>query len=170
MITIINLSTVYPCLVTEHGSEWAQRARRGLELAGHRAGGARDAVVECLSRQDCCLSAQEIADELRAEGRGVGIASVYRAIDLLHGMGLVQRVDVGEGGTRYEPVVPGGEHHHHVVCDSCGRVVAFEDAPLERAIDRLGRRLGHAVSAHEVVIRGTCPRCAPRAARQRGGA
>jgi Fur family transcriptional regulator, ferric uptake regulator len=144
-------------------AEWAARARRGLELAGHRAGGARGVVVEHLSRQDCCLSAQEIADELRAEGRGVGIASVYRAIDLLHGLGLVQRVDVGEGGIRYEPMIPGGEHHHHVVCDSCGRVGAFEDASLERAIDRLGRRLGHSVSGHEVVIRGTCPRCARRA-------
>jgi Fur family ferric uptake transcriptional regulator len=84
---------------------------------------------------------------------------VYRAIDLLHDLGLVQRVDVGEGGTRYEPVIPGGEHHHHVICDSCGRVAAFEDAAMERAIDRLGRRLGHSVSGHEVVIRGTCPRC-----------
>jgi Fur family ferric uptake transcriptional regulator len=152
------------------GSEWAQRARRGLELGGHRAGGARGAVVDHLSRQNCCLSAQEIADQLRAEGKGVGIASVYRAIDLLHGMGLVQRVDVGEGGVRYEPVIPGGEHHHHVVCDSCGKVVAFEDAPLERAIDRLGHRLGHAVSGHEVVIRGTCPRCAGRRRRKRAAA
>jgi Fur family ferric uptake transcriptional regulator len=148
------------------GSEWAERAHRGLERAGYRAGGARGAVVEHLSRQDCCLSAQEITDGLRAQGRRVGIASVYRAIDLLHGMGLVQRVDVGEGGSRYEPVIPGGEHHHHVVCDSCGRVTAFEDAPLEQAIDRLGRRLGHAVGAHEVVIRGTCPRCAGRRSRR----
>jgi Fur family transcriptional regulator, ferric uptake regulator len=152
------------------GADWASRAHRGLELAGYRAGGARGAVVDHLSRQDCCLSAQEIADGLRAQGRGVGIASVYRAIDLLHGMGLVQRVDVGEGGTRYEPLIPGGEHHHHVVCDSCGRVAAFEDAPLEQAIDRLGRRLGHAVSGHEVVIRGTCPRCARRRRPKRAAA
>jgi Fur family ferric uptake transcriptional regulator len=144
------------------GSEWATRAHRGLELAGYRSGGARGAVVDHLSKQDCCLSAQEITDGLRQRGRGVGIASVYRAIDVLHGMGLVQRVDVGEGGIRYEPVIPGGEHHHHVVCESCGRVTAFEDVQLERAIDRLGRRLGHTVSGHEVVIRGTCPRCAGR--------
>jgi Fur family ferric uptake transcriptional regulator len=146
-------------MTSREASEWAFRARQGLERAGHRSGGARGVVVDHLSRQDCCLSAQEIADELRDQGRAVGIASVYRAIDLLHDLGLVQRVDVGEGGTRYEPVIPGGEHHHHVICDSCGRVAAFEDAAMERAIDRLGRRLGHSVSGHEVVIRGTCPRC-----------
>jgi Fur family transcriptional regulator, ferric uptake regulator len=140
-------------------TEWSARAERALEGAGHRLGGARAAVVELLSRQDCCLSAEEIRDELRAEGGGVGIASVYRTLDLLHGLGLVQRVDVGEGGQRYEPVIPGGDHHHHAVCESCGRVTAFEDRPLEQAIDRLSRRLGHAVSGHDVLIRGTCARC-----------
>lgn len=143
-------------------SEWTTRAQRGLEGGGHRFGGAREAVVELLSRQDCCLSAQEIAGELRAEGTGVGLASVYRTLDLLHGMGLVQRVDVGEGGHRYEPVVPGGEHHHHAVCESCGEVTAFEDRPLETAIEHLSGRLGHAVSSHDVVIRGTCRRCERR--------
>ena len=76
-----------------------------MEDSGH--GGARKAVVDLLSRQDCCLSAQEIRDELRSEGPGVGLASVYRAIELLLALGLVQRVDVGEGGQRYEAVVPG---------------------------------------------------------------
>jgi Fur family transcriptional regulator, ferric uptake regulator len=143
-------------------TEWATSARRTLGVAGHRLGGAREAVVELLSRQDCCLSAQEIADRLRSEGGGVGIASVYRTLDLLHGMGLVQRVDVGEGGHRYEPVVPGGEHHHHAVCESCGEVTAFEDRRLEEAIDRLSKRLGHAVIGHDVLIRGTCARCKGR--------
>lgn len=126
---------------------------------GHRLGGAREAVVVLLSRQDCCLSAQEIAARLRSQGSGVGIASVYRTLDLLHGLGLVQRVDVGEGGQRYEPVVPGGEHHHHAVCNSCGRVTPFDDRRLEQAIDRVSSRLGHATSGHDVVIRGTCTRC-----------
>jgi Fur family ferric uptake transcriptional regulator len=117
-------------------------------------------VVELLSRQDCCLSAQEIAERLRAHGDRVGTASVYRALDRLQRTGLVQRVEVGDGGARYEAVIPGGEHHHHVVCDRCGRITPFEDRPLERAIERLGGRLGHSVSGHDVVIRGECPRCA----------
>jgi Fur family transcriptional regulator, ferric uptake regulator len=150
-------------------SEWGERAERALEGAGHRLGGARQAVIELPSRQDCCLSAQEISDELRSHGSGVGIASVYRTLDLLHGMGLVQRVDVGEGGQRYEPVVPGGEHHHHAVCVSCGEVTAFEDSRLEDAIQRLSDRLTHAASGHDVVIRGRCARCERRdaAARRR---
>ena len=140
-------------------AEWSERAREALAAEGHRIGGAREAVVEMLGRQSCCRSAQEIADELRSGGGRVGLASVYRTLDLLHGLGLVQRVDVGEGGQRYEPVVPGGEHHHHAVCERCGRLTRFEDRNLEQALERLSKRIGHPGAAHEVVIRGTCARC-----------
>ena len=144
-----------------HGSEqdWSAIALAALGDAGMRRGGARQAVVEQLARERCCVTAQELADSLRSSGSGVGIASVYRALEALDRFGLVQRVEVGEGGTRYEAVVPGGEHHHHVVCDSCGRISAFEDPGLERAIDRLADRLGHRVSGHDVLIRGRCARC-----------
>jgi Fur family ferric uptake transcriptional regulator len=140
-------------------SNWERSARQALSEAGHRSGGAREAVVEQLARQDCCLSAQEISDELRGKGTDIGLASVYRALDLLHEMGLVQRVEIGEGGSRFEPVQPGGEHHHHAVCEHCGRVTAFEDERLEQALERLAGRLRHSMSAHDVVIHGSCARC-----------
>jgi Fur family ferric uptake transcriptional regulator len=133
-------------------------AREQVARSGHRSGGAREAVIDLLAAQDCCLSAREIAHRLRS--REIGMASIYRALDLLHGMGLLARIDVGEGSYRYEPVVPGGEHHHHAVCDSCGRVTAFEDDRLEETVKRLGRRLGHRVSSHDITIHGACPRCA----------
>lgn len=133
---------------------------RALDEAGHRSGGARLAVVELLAGEDCCLTAQEIAERLRGSGTRVGTASVYRALDLLDRIGLVQRIEVGEGGSRYEAIIPGGEHHHHAVCERCGRITPFEDASLERAIGRLASRLDHEVRGHDVVIRGHCGRCA----------
>jgi len=141
--------------------QWVASASEALSEAGHRAGGARAAVVELLAHQSCCLSAQEIAEELRGSGTKVGLASVYRALDLLHEMRLVQRVDLGDGGSRYEPILPGGEHHHHAVCDTCGKVTAFEDPRLEGDLERLAGRLKHSIKAHEVVIHGACRSCAP---------
>jgi Fur family transcriptional regulator, ferric uptake regulator len=146
-----------------HGTtdrRWPELAQEALASEGRRAGGARRAVIGLLAEQDCCLSAQEIADRLRTGGKRVGVASVYRALDFLHGEGLVQRVEVGDGGARFEAVVPGGRHHHHAVCERCGRLTPFEDAGLERAIKRLADRLGHRVEAHDVLIRGECSRCA----------
>ena len=138
---------------------WSEAALAALDDAGHRSGAARRAVVEQLGREHCCVTAQEISDGLRAEGSRVGIASVYRALDALQSVGLVQRIELGEGGARYEAVTPGGEHHHHLVCESCGRIEQFSDERLERAINALADTLGHRVSAHDVVIRGDCARC-----------
>jgi Fur family transcriptional regulator, ferric uptake regulator len=138
---------------------WSEHASAVLGSSGHRWGAARLAVVDVLSSHSCCLTARDIADELRASGQTTGIASVYRALDLLHDLGLVQRLDVGDGTARYEPADPSGEHHHHLVCDRCGRVTAFEDERLELAIEALARRVDHAIDAHDVVLRGACPSC-----------
>lgn len=142
------------------GPAWADHALERVALAGHRAGGARQAVIDSLARQECCRSAQEVFDELREGDRSVGIASVYRVLDLLTGLGLVQRLDLGAGVSMYEPVLPGGGHHHHLVCNDCGEVVPFEDPQLERALARTAERSGYRVEGHDVLLRGHCPGCA----------
>ena len=142
-------------------SSWPAIALEALAGDGRRVGGARQAVVAMLAAQRCCLSAQELADRIRAAGsRRVGTATVYRTLDLLHREGLVQRVELGDGEARYEPAVPGGEHHHHALCDRCGRLTPFEDAALERAIEAVAGQLRHRVEGHDVLIRGRCERCA----------
>lgn len=145
-------------MASEHG-EWAESTVRTLLAKGLRNGGARRAVIDVLAEQDCCLSAQELFDLLRASGRTVGIASIYRVLDLLTSEGLVQRIDLGSGVSRYEPVRAGGDHHHHLVCDRCGKVEAFEDRALEKAIHRLEEGSGYAVAAHDVILRGSCQDC-----------
>src|SRR5437667_11958478 len=111
-------------------TDWTQRTLEALRGGGYRNGLARRSVVELLGRQDCCLTAQEIFDELRGEGRGVGIASIYRVLELLTEKGLLQRVDFGAGVAGFEPAHSRGEHHHHLACSNCGRVEAFEDDEL----------------------------------------
>ncbi len=140
--------------------DWTEATLAAFRARGHRAGGARRAIVELLGRQDCCLTAQQIFDALRAEGRRVGIASVYRTLTELTGDGFVQRLDLGAGTARYEPIRPGGGHHHHLVCDDCGKVEAFADEALERALSEVEDRTGYSVAGHDVVLRGACADCA----------
>ena len=137
-------------------ADWGAHARRELSRTGHRAGGAREQVLALLERQPCCLSAQEIHDRLRAGERAVGLASVYRALDLLTQLKLVHRVDV-DGTACYEPADPSGDHHHHAICERCGKRDAFEDPELERLIDGLADRLGYDLGEHDIVLRGRCP-------------
>jgi Fur family ferric uptake transcriptional regulator len=134
---------------------WAEDASARLTAAGHRRGGAREAVIELLDSQPCALTALEIEDALRA-GRRVGRASVYRVLDELESLGLVSRVDVGDGIARYEPH---RGHHHHLVCDGCGRLEPFQDDALELAIRRLAERVSFDVSDHDVTLHGCCERC-----------
>jgi Fur family ferric uptake transcriptional regulator len=141
------------------GHTWADGALERLRSTSGRTGAARREVVEFLDRQECCLSALEIHDALRASSSRVGIASVYRTLEGLGGLGLVQRVDLGDGVSRFERIDPTGDHHHHLVCADCGKVEPFEDPALEAAIVGVAGGKGYDVAAHDVVLRGSCGDC-----------
>jgi Fur family transcriptional regulator, ferric uptake regulator len=144
---------------TPPAPSWTEHAHEVLARAGLRRGGARERVIELLELEDCALSAVEIEDALRDQGQRIGRASVYRVLELLVEHGLVERVTVGRDLSRYERVLPTGEHHHHLVCDRCGRLVAFDDPGLERAIHRVSERLGAQVEHHDVTLHGACADC-----------
>jgi Fur family ferric uptake transcriptional regulator len=101
----------------------------------------------------------EIVDALGAQGRTVGIASVYRVVDLLTEKQLVQKIDLGDGRARYERAELADEHHHHLVCNECGRVEPFADESLEAALRRVEEDAGFAVASHDVLLRGACDDC-----------
>jgi Fur family transcriptional regulator, ferric uptake regulator len=148
-----------PDPASEH---WAERAEATLAASGYRRGGARQALLELLARQQCALTALQIEDALRARkaGRRVSRASVYRILDQLERVGLVQRVQTRQAMTRYERVRGREGHHHHLVCEQCGTVMPFSDDGLERAISRLSQTVPLAVHEHEIVLRGACSDCA----------
>lgn len=156
----IRISARYDRAMTVASEDWREHALATLAGAGYRRGGARTAVVELLGGQRCALTAQEIDERLRASGRAVGRASVYRILEMLTELRLVQRIDVGQGVARYEPHQPGGEHHHHLVCDRCGTIAPFADPALEQAIERVSGRLQFDVGDHDVVLHGCCRDCA----------
>jgi Fur family ferric uptake transcriptional regulator len=115
---------------------WSEDAQHRLREAGYRNGPARVAVIELLDGENCCVSAAELHESLNER---VGLASVYRVLESLHAAGLVRRVDV--------------------VCTECGKVEAFDDPALERAIRRVEAKSGYAVEQHDVVLQGACDTC-----------
>jgi Fur family ferric uptake transcriptional regulator len=138
---------------------WEEQTHAALREAGYRVGAARRAVVSVLAGRDCCLTVPEIVDAVGAQGRNVGIASVYRVVDLLTEKQLVQKIDLGDGRARYERVELADEHHHHLVCSECGRVEPFADESLEAALRRVEEDAGFAVASHDVLLRGACDDC-----------
>jgi Fur family transcriptional regulator, ferric uptake regulator len=144
-------------------SSWPTEVQSRLRAAGYRNGAARTALIDLLDTQACCASASALHETLLAGGRSIGLASVYRVLDSLLESGLVQRIDVGDGVARYEPVRSEGGHHHHLVCTGCGKVEAFSDAGLEQAIHRVEASSGYAVDTHDVVLHGSCAGCREKA-------
>lgn len=144
----------------QQSDTWVRHARQVLAQSGRHTGQARHALLELLDSQTCALSALEIEDALRASKRSVARASIYRILDELERLRLVQKVQVGHDTARYEPVRTGEGHHHHLVCDSCGTITPFTDPALEDAIRKVSRRLPMDVAEHEIVLRGACEICA----------
>jgi Fur family ferric uptake transcriptional regulator len=106
------------------------------------------------------VTALELEEELRRDEVRVGRASVYRALEVLEELRLVQRFEAARGVAGYERVDPSGHHHHHAICRRCGRMEPFEDPGLERAIGQVAEQVPFEIAEHDVVLRGLCERCA----------
>lgn len=91
---------------------------------------------------------------IRARCPGVGMVTVYRTLDLLGSLGLVRRLDLGDGA-RYEIAE---DHHHHMICESCGDISEFDECPLDPS-RLLARDRDFEVRSHSVEVYGRCAIC-----------
>lgn len=133
---------------------WLAEAKRRMRSAGMRSGQSRNAVIELLaSNGQCLMSAQDVIDAMSARGAS-SRASVYRVLDSLHELGLVHRMDGGDGVARFEIADP-EDHHHHAVNEATGEITPFTDPVLEASIKAIADRLGLELTSHDVILRGT---------------
>lgn len=135
-------------------ADWSAHVNDAIREAGLRRSTPRRRVIELMAGEDCAITALEMDARLE----GVARATIYRAIDQLEELGLIQKVDLGGSAFGYEKVDPSGHHHHHIVCDECGRVEPFEDEALEEAIHGI-RPKGFKLESHEVTLHGHCADC-----------
>lgn len=112
------------------------------------------------------VSAEELYEMLRRSETGrrlkISRATVYRTLALLTEGGFIEALDIGrESGTLYEHVL-GHEHHDHMICLSCGKLIEFHDDELERVQERAVSRHGFAARWHRLNIYGDCAVCAAK--------
>jgi Fe2+ or Zn2+ uptake regulation protein len=84
-------------------------------------------------------------------------STVFRAVSVMEKEGLINRIDLGDGKVHYEL---SDEHHEHVRCDSCGRVVEVPGCVLEDAAGAVKESTGFVVTSHQLLFGGLCPECA----------
>ena len=119
---------------------------------------AQRAVLTALADMSAFVSAQDLHAHLRQSGQAIGLTSVYRALQALNETGLVDVVRTPSGEATYRRC--GSEqHHHHLVCRSCGTAVEVATPALERWVATVARTHGYVVDGHTLEITGTCGRC-----------
>jgi Fur family ferric uptake transcriptional regulator len=128
-----------------------------FENAGYRLTSPRRALAQLIETRRGHFTADDLLEESRRRRLGVTRATVFRSLDALAGLGLVERLDLPSGEHAFVACEP--EHHHHVVCSSCGRSTPVADAGLERFAEAIGRSTGYRVETHRVELFGLCPEC-----------
>lgn len=107
------------------------------------------------------LTVEEIHALVRAEYPEIGVATIYRAMSLLVKMRLIDKVNLNDGYVRYElnNFCKSRHHHHHAVCESCGKIFSFEDDLLDCLEKAVYDGIGFTVTDHEVRLYGYCKDC-----------
>ncbi len=143
-----------------------EKLRQFLRTRGLRQSRPRDVVADVFLRTEKHVSTQELFELVKKKRKNIGYATVARTLKLLAEAGLCRIVDFGDGTQRYEHEY-GHEHHDHLVCSDCGRVVEVFSRELEKAQDQLIRKHGYEQISHRLHIYGICPKCRKRAKKRR---
>jgi len=121
----------------------------------------RAAIAERAAAMSGAFTIEELGEALKAAGAAAGTATLYRAVAALEARGWLERVGERDGSALYARCAAGSGHHHHLVCDGCGRV---EATPCPVASGALGAgAAGFTVTRHEVTLYGLCETCASSA-------
>lgn len=134
-----------------------------LEASGVRLTKPRRVVAALIADRGGHFTAADLEADPRARQARVGRATIFRSLDLLSSLGVIERLDLPNGEHAYIGCEP--EHHHHVVCSSCGRSSDFDDAELSAVVEGVGRRTGYRIETHRLELFGLCETC--RAAKAR---
>jgi Fur family ferric uptake transcriptional regulator len=133
-----------------------------LTREGHRLTTPRQAIIKLVAPRNDHFSAQEVWDEVRSQYHGIGRATVFRTLDLLTELGVLNRIHTGDGCHRY--TVCETRHHHHLMCVECGKVASLEAGGIEQQIRRMAGDAGFELLTHHLELIGRCADCRQRVA------
>lgn len=139
-------------LITELREKWAVFARQ-KKLNSTRQ---RDLIIEQFLKTRDHVSVEDLLTRVRKENSKIGHATVYRTLKLLVESGVAMERNFGDGFARFEVA---GEHHDHLICTECGKIIEFEDDEIERLQEQLAKRHGFLLERHRHELYGKCQDC-----------
>ena len=118
----------------------------------------RKKIIETVFASHDHFTADALYDVLREKGESISKATIYRTLSLLCESSLVESRDFGRGQLYYEHVL-GHDHHDHLICNGCGKVVEFKNPELEKLQTKVAKARGFRIESHSLRIFGICKAC-----------
>ncbi len=128
-----------------------------LQATGCRITSARRAVTEVMQSAERALTPVEVFDAARKRDPRLGLVTVYRTLEKLEALGLIQRVHHEQGCQAF--LRAGVGHQHLLLCERCGRAVLFDGDDLDALFERVGEQTGFEIKSHWLQLYGLCQDC-----------
>ena len=148
-------------------AEELEIVERYMRKQGYRWTSQRRLIAEVALSTHAHFNAEELLDMCREVDSQVSRATVYRTLAMLEEANFVESLDTGEGGRRFEHVI-GHEHHDHMICGECGKIIEFHDEELERRKRAVATERGYELESHtlKMIVKCLDPDCEGRRAAQ----
>jgi Fur family ferric uptake transcriptional regulator len=135
-----------------------ERFKRSVSKIGLKNSIQKDYILKTLYFSTEHLTAEEISNKIKQNYNvSIGIATVYRAMKFFSDLKLVNQLDIGDGAIRYE--LNTSEHHDHLICMSCGKIVEFTDDFIELNQIKIAEKNNFILKEHVMTIYGLCENC-----------
>jgi Fur family ferric uptake transcriptional regulator len=142
--------------------------RKRFQGHGSRWTAPREAVLELLSRTSLHMSAKDIYSAVHKVYPNIGLTTIYRTLDLIYRMGIIDKIVLSDGQARYQFKSGKQDNHHHLICTECGKIIdyrEFEKEELEfikKAERRLSEEHQFIIMDHKIEFLGICTKCQPK--------
>lgn len=137
-----------------------ERFREYITQKGLKRTQQRETILQHFLKCTTHVSTEELYLSLRRKHPGIGYATVHRTLKLFSESGIAEERNFGDGQTRFELSV-GDEHHDHLICSKCGKIIEFEEPMIEKLQEEIAARHGFTIQDHRLELYGLCVGCTP---------
>ncbi len=138
-------------------SEYLVELKNLIKKRGLKHSAQRELILKILFHAKEHLSPEDIYNQVKKINPAIGLATVYRTLSFLEKEGMVDSVSFGAEGKRYE--LNRGEHHDHIICLECGKIIEFYNEELERLQEKIATGCGFKLITHQLNLYGLCKEC-----------
>ncbi|NPA73672.1 MAG: transcriptional repressor, partial [Epsilonproteobacteria bacterium] len=118
----------------------------------------REVILKILYNNDQHFTPEELYIKIKKEypNLNIGIATIYRTLNLLEESDIITSISFGQSGKKYEIAI---RHHDHLICDLCGKIIEFEDEEIEKRQEEIAAKYDFLIKSHILQLHGICKEC-----------